>query len=130
MEPPKLVADTLAHILKVLGHGERVRLVEELRAGELDVNTLGERLGAPSTRVSQHLSLLRAHRIVEERRAGRRVYYHLVQPAIAAWLVGGLAFVEGRAVESEAEVTAVREVREEWSRAAGEPPNKDPDKED
>ena len=63
-----LVAKELGEIFKVLAHPDRIRLIEELRAGEKDVNTLSERLELPSPRVSQHLSLLRLHRIVAERR--------------------------------------------------------------
>lgn len=58
--------------------------------------TLMERLELPGPQVSQHLGLIRAHRIVEERRDGRHHYYHLMQPEIADWIIAGLDFVEGR----------------------------------
>ena len=74
----------------------RIRLIEELRTGEKDVNSLAETLALPGARVSQHLSLLRAHRLVEERRDGRHHFYHLIQPEIAGWIVDGLDFVGGR----------------------------------
>ncbi|MEM6415728.1 MAG: metalloregulator ArsR/SmtB family transcription factor [Pseudomonadota bacterium] len=96
MPSRQVVAKELADILKVIAHPDRIRLIEELRAGELDVNTLASRLNLPGPRVSQHLSLLRAHRLVEERRDGRRHVYHLNQPELAAWLVSGVDFVEGR----------------------------------
>ncbi len=67
-----LVAKEMGEIFKVLAHPDRIRLIEELRAGEKDVNTLSERLELPSPRVSQHLGLLRLHRIVAERREGER----------------------------------------------------------
>ena len=91
-----LVAKEMGEIFKVLAHPDRIRLFEELRAGEKDVNTLSERLELPSPRVSQHLGLLRLHRIVSERREGRHHFYHLVQPEFAAWIVHGLDYVEGR----------------------------------
>ena len=92
----QLVAKELAEIFKLMSHPDRIRLIEELRSGEKDVNTLAEVLGLAGPRVSQHLSLLRLNRIVEERRDGRHHFYQLTQPDIADWVVNGLSFVEGR----------------------------------
>jgi DNA-binding transcriptional ArsR family regulator len=96
MPDRKVAAKELADIFKILAHPDRIRIIEELRPEEKDVNTLVERLDLPGSRVSQHLSLMRAHRIVEERRDGRHHYYHLVQPELADWIIEALAFVEGR----------------------------------
>ena len=84
-----------------------------VRTGECDVNTLAERLNLPPTRLSQHLSLLRTARMVEERRNGRQHLYRLAQPQIAGWITDGLAFVEARAPAALA--GELREVRELWS---------------
>ena len=106
-----LVAKELAEIFKVVAHPDRIRLIEELRAGEMDVNGLAETLGLPGTRVSQHLSLLRLHRMVEERRDGRHHYYSLVLPEFAGWIVEGLEFVEGRMTGvSESDIKSAREL--------------------
>lgn len=113
-----VVARELAEIFKVLAHPDRVRLVEELSAGERDVNTLHERLNLPAARVSQHLALLRAHRIVEERRDGRHVYYHLTQPELAAWIVDGLDFLEKLMAGDPKARLIVEDVRKLWSQAA------------
>lgn len=91
-----VVAKELAEIFKIIAHPDRIRLIEEMHSGERDVNTLADSLNLPGPRVSQHLSLMRAHRIVEERRDGRHHYYQLTQPEIAQWIVDGLAFIEGR----------------------------------
>ena len=91
-----LVAKELSDIFKMLSNPDRIRLVEELRSRERDVNTLHLTLDLPATRVSQHLSLLRAHRIVEERREGRHVFYHLTQPDLADWIIDGLRFIDAR----------------------------------
>jgi DNA-binding transcriptional ArsR family regulator len=96
MPERKLVARELADIFKITSNPDRIRIIEELRAGEKDVNSLQEALELPGSRVSQHLTLMRAHRIVEERRDGRHHYYHLTQPDIADWIIEGLNFVEGR----------------------------------
>ena len=91
-----VVAKELAEIFKLISHPDRIRLIEELGGQEKDVNSLAESLALPNARVSQHLSLLRAHRIVEERRDGRHHFYRLVQPDLAEWIVDGLTFIEGR----------------------------------
>ncbi len=91
-----VVAKELADIFKVIAHPDRIRLIEELRTGEQDVNSLANALQLPGPRVSQHLALMRANRIVEERRDGRHHFYHLIQPQIAGWIVEGVDFVEGR----------------------------------
>jgi DNA-binding transcriptional ArsR family regulator len=96
MPDRKVVAKELAELFKRVANPDRIRIIEELRSGEKDVNTLVEALDLPGPRVSQHLSLMRAHRIVEERRDGRRHCYHLTQPEMATWIIEGLDFVEGR----------------------------------
>jgi DNA-binding transcriptional ArsR family regulator len=57
----------------------------------------------PSSRVSQHLALLRAHRLVEERREGRNHFYRLAQPFIAEWILKALPLVDIRGRLQEAE---------------------------
>ena len=113
MPSRSLVSKELASIFKVIAHPDRIRLIEELRSGEKDVNTLTETLELPGPRVSQHLSLLRAHRMVEERRDGRHHFYHLSQPEIARWITEGLLFVEGRM--GGLSKSAIESARELWS---------------
>lgn len=117
-----LIARELADIFKVLSHPDRIRLIEELGEDEKDVKTIADELDLPGARISQHLSLLRAHRFVEERREGRHHFYRLSQPALAPWIIEGLGFLEGRgnAVDS-AEIRAARRLWKggERSRASG-----------
>ena len=110
-----VVAKELSDIFKMLSHPDRIRLVEELRSEERDVNTLHQTLGLPATRVSQHLSLLRAHRIVEERREGRHVFYHLTQPDLADWIIDALRFVEARMSGDPESRKLLHRARELWS---------------
>ncbi len=108
-----IVAKELTEVFKVIAHADRIRLIEELHRGEMDVNTLARTLSLPGPRVSQHLGLLRAHRIVEERRDGRHHMYKLIQPDIARWIVDGIAFVEGRGnVIPQSKINAARRL---WS---------------
>ena len=108
-----LVAKELAEIFKIIAHPDRVRIIEELKVGEKDVKTLVDALELPGPRVSQHLSLLRAHRLVEERREGRHHYYQLIQPEIADWIVEGIDFIEGRMTGiSKSDINSARKL---WS---------------
>ena len=111
--PDRKVARELSDIFKVVAHPDRIRIIEVLRGDEKDVNTLVDLLGLSGSRVSQHLSLMRAHRIVDERPDGRHRYYHLTQPELADWIVEGLAFVEGR-LNAVSKAT-ISEARKLWS---------------
>ena len=62
-------------------------ILEELRSGERDLASLAKTAGLAHSSVSQHLMDLRAHRVVAERRAGRRVFYRLRSVELAGWLV-------------------------------------------
>lgn len=115
--PDRAVATRqLSKLLGVLAHPERIRIVEELRGGELDVNSLQKLLEIAHSRVSQNLGILRSSRIVSERREGRHVYYKLVQPKMAAWLLQGLEFLEREAALNEEIRSSLERAREQWER--------------
>ena len=108
-------------MLGVLSHPQRIRIVEELRGEERDVTSLQGILGISHAGVSQHLSLLRAHRLVDERREGRHVYYRLRQPELAAWLAMGIRFL-GADLESHAQFqSALERVRVLWPETSPKP---------
>lgn len=120
MPDRSVVTQELASLFGVLAHPQRVRIIEELRDQEHDVNFLAQVLGARHSRVSQHLSLLRAHRLVKMRRDGRHVFYRLANPAIAQWLVRGLSFIEAELLRDEDIHAAVVKARADWSRPSTE----------
>jgi len=109
-----LVAKELAEFLGVLSHPHRIRIIEELRDGEHDVNSLQDALGISHSGVSQHLMVLRANRLVSERRAGRRVFYQLRQPEIAKWLLEATKFLE-RGTDADELRKAIGKTRKEWA---------------
>ena len=113
MPSRQLVSKELSEIFKILAHPDRVRIIEELGNDERDVNSLAEELDLAGARVSQHLSLMRAHRLVDERREGRRHLYRLLQPEIAEWIIEGLAFVEGRM--TGVDKSAIDSARKLWT---------------
>jgi DNA-binding transcriptional ArsR family regulator len=120
MPSRRLVSRELADLFAVLANADRIRIIEELRSSERDVNTLQNALDIPQARVSQHLAVLRAHRLVAERRAGRHSYYHLLQPALADWILQGLDYFRGELDFGQDMRSAINEARALWS--AEQPP--------
>ncbi len=110
-----LVAKELAELLGVLSHPHRIRIVEELRFQECDVNTLQAALGISHSGVSQHLMVLRASRLVSERREGRRVFYQLRQPELAGWLLDATRFLQVETAEVDELRKAINKTRKEWA---------------
>lgn len=115
-----LIAKELAGLLGALAHPHRVRIVEELRTIEMDVNSLQQILGISHSSVSQNLAVLRAHRLVQERREGRRVIYSLTHASLAEWLLNGLAFLETGIAYGDKVRGAVETVRAIWSAPPGQ----------
>ena len=115
--PYRLLAATeLGDFLRALSHPRRIQVVAELRGGEQDVATLAERLGLAHSSVSQHLMVLRAHRIVAERREGRRVIYRLRVNELAEWLVEGMEFLSAVDNETPALRKAISQAKRKWSK--------------
>ena len=106
----------LAELFGLLSNPNRVRLIAELSSrGELDVNSLEQELGISHSAVSQHLSLMRAHRIVAERRDGRHVFYRLTQDKLAAWILNGLEFLQREFEQVEPEREDLAQARAYWA---------------
>jgi DNA-binding transcriptional ArsR family regulator len=109
-----IVTKELAELFGVLAHPHRIRIVEELQSGEKDVGTMAEVLQISHSGVSQHLSVLRAHRLLVERKQGRNVYYHLRQPALAAWVLEGLKYAGPFQTDLNEFESAVEKAKAAW----------------
>lgn len=108
-----MVAKELAELCKLAAHPDRIRIIENLKPGPQDVSSLASKLEISGSRVSQHLSLLKVHRLVEEHREGRHHYYALTQPKLADWLLLGLEFIASRRETVSPE--DIEAARREWS---------------
>jgi DNA-binding transcriptional ArsR family regulator len=75
------LVDLVAQRLRVVGEPMRIRLLERLRDGDASVNELAAELDAPRQNVSKHLDKLHRLHIVERRKAGNHVVYHLADPS-------------------------------------------------
>jgi DNA-binding transcriptional ArsR family regulator len=110
----EVVTQELAKLLGVLSHHDRIFIIEELYKGEKEVKALQQKLGISHSRVSQHLSLLRSHKIVVERRRGRNVLYRLVNQELSVWLLDALKFIEFRLQQTDEIRSAVESARNAW----------------
>lgn len=110
-----VISSELARLFAVLSNPNRVRIVEELNTRELSVNDLQDLLGVTHAAVSQQLAVLRTNRIVSERREGRHVYYHLKDPALAAWVLSGISFISPDHREMQEMTNAIEKAKESWS---------------
>jgi len=72
-----------AAFFKALAHPVRIRILELLAQGELNVQELQEALGLEQPVVSQHLSVLRTSNIVIGRKSGASVRYSVRDPLVA-----------------------------------------------
>ncbi|MET9070032.1 ArsR/SmtB family transcription factor [Streptosporangium sandarakinum] len=87
------LADT-ADVFGLLSDPNRLRLLVALLDGELCVCDLAAVTGQSESAASHALRLLRAHRIVTARRAGRMAYYRLADPHVRMLLDVALAHIE------------------------------------
>lgn len=71
-----------AEIIKMLGHAERLKIVEVLERGERTVSEIQEILDLPQATVSQHLARMRGCGIVAARRDGVNVLYRVTEPKV------------------------------------------------
>jgi DNA-binding transcriptional ArsR family regulator len=70
-------------VFKVIANQKRLEIIQLLRGRELNVTEMIEMLGLRQANLSQHLSLLRQHRVVTVNKKGREVYYRLADDNIA-----------------------------------------------
>ena len=71
-----------ADVIKVVGHPDRLKILEFLEEGEKAVGEIQETLDLPQAIVSQHLARMRGWDIVEARRDGIHVYYRIIEPKV------------------------------------------------
>ncbi len=71
-----------AEFFKALAHPLRIRILDELRRGEVGVNELGVRLDAEQSTLSQQLAVLRTRGLVVGRKDGQNVLYSVRDPEI------------------------------------------------
>lgn len=75
---PAEFLNSMAEIIKLLGHGQRLQIIEHLDInGESKVSEIVAALSAPQGAISQHLNKMRMAGILSCRRDSREVYYQI-----------------------------------------------------
>jgi DNA-binding transcriptional ArsR family regulator len=73
--------ELLARVFRTLGDATRLRLIETLQERDEATQTeLVEAVGAPQSRVSEHLGCLTWCGLISAERRGRTVTYRLIEP--------------------------------------------------
>lgn len=76
----------------ILSNPDRIKILGILTKQELDVHAIQEKLKISQSRVSQHLKLLKLNNLVEERRDGKHVYYHVKDPNVSKVVESAIQF--------------------------------------
>ena len=71
-----------AEFFKALAHPIRIRILDELRDGELTVSEIRDHLDIELPNVSQQLAVLKAQQLVVARKQGNNIYYACVDPTV------------------------------------------------
>ena len=74
--------DARARIIKAMAHPTRLFIVDELSRAERCVNDLTGMIGADTSTVSKHLSVLKNVGIIADEKRGLQVYYRLRVPCV------------------------------------------------
>ena len=74
-----------ARVFKALAHPTRLYIVDRLAVREHCVCELTEMIGADTSTVSKHLSILRNAGVVSDQKRGTSVYYRLRVPCIISF---------------------------------------------
>jgi DNA-binding transcriptional ArsR family regulator len=91
--PGEYEVTELADVFGLLSDPGRLRLLVALLEGEMCVCDIAASCGQSESAVSHALRLLRAHRVVEVRRAGRMAYYKLADSHVRMLLDVALTHV-------------------------------------
>lgn len=78
----KLRYEARARVIKAMAHPTRLFLVDELSRKSRCVCELTELVGADTSTVSKHLSILKAAGIVSDEKRGLQVWYTLKMPCV------------------------------------------------
>jgi DNA-binding transcriptional ArsR family regulator len=73
----RIVLEERARILRALGTESRMRIIELLKEGPLEVGTIAVRLGISQSAVSQHMKVLKGMHLVSDERRSYFIHYSL-----------------------------------------------------
>lgn len=71
-----------AEFFKALANPLRIRILDQLRDGELTVSEIRDRVDVEMPNVSQQLAVLKNKNLVVARKQGNNIYYSCVDPTV------------------------------------------------
>ena len=71
-----------AELFKILSVDKRIEIIEHLKRGSMNVNSLADALKISPSAVSQHLRVLKSAELVIDERKGYWIYYSLNRDAL------------------------------------------------
>ncbi|MBQ7874130.1 MAG: winged helix-turn-helix transcriptional regulator [Oscillospiraceae bacterium] len=92
--PSEEILVKTAEFFKVVGDPTRIRILAALSEGEMCVCCLCDLLEMTQSAVSHQLSVLKAARLIKNRREGKQIYYSLDDAHVGAILCTGISHVE------------------------------------
>jgi len=81
---PMDLAEMIATRMRVIGDPNRIRILDQLRDGELSVTEITERLGTSQQNASKHLGILLRAGIVSRRKEGTSSLYSVADDGVFA----------------------------------------------
>jgi len=96
-EKERLRCEARATIFKALGHPTRLYILERLRETPHCVCELTELIGADTSTVSKHLTVLRNAGLVRSEKSGTTVYYSLSCSCLKQFLQGAEVLLKMKA---------------------------------
>lgn len=87
-------AAQVAELFRAFSDTSRVRILSALLSSEMNTSTLAEVIGISESAVSHHMRGLRQMRMVQSRRDGKEVYYHIDDEHVIALFQQGMKHVQ------------------------------------
>ncbi len=105
---PFELAELIATRMRVIGDPNRIRILDQLRDGELSVAQIAERLGTSQQNASKHLGVLLQAGIVGRRKEGTSSYYRVTDETVYALCEQVCGGVQAQLAELNALVEGTR----------------------
>ena len=91
--PKNSVLQQMANFFSVFSDETRLKILSALSISKMCVNDLSISLDLNQTTVSHQLKILRAMRIVEDRRCGKVIYYSIANDTINEVMLNGVNYI-------------------------------------
>lgn len=92
--PPEEELYNLAELFKVFGDSTRIRILFVLFEAEVCVCDLAQTLHMTQSAISHQLRILKANKLVKNRREGKSIFYSLADEHVRTIIAQGLEHVE------------------------------------